>query len=103
MDDVAKHTTKQDCWTVVDGKVLNVTKYLENAEHPSGELGCGSDATADFNRNHAPTVIDKLSPYVIGTLSDGGHVAAAPAAKMLWNKNSLAKADELTHIRNAPC
>merc|ERR1712100_641945 len=36
MAEVAKHTTKDDCWVVVSGQVLNVTKFL--GEHPGGEL-----------------------------------------------------------------
>merc|ERR1719230_1576696 len=28
MDEVAKHTSKSDCWVVVDGQVLDVTKFL---------------------------------------------------------------------------
>merc|ERR1740121_258500 len=36
MEEVAKHTTKADCWVVVNGEVLNVTNFL--SEHPGGEL-----------------------------------------------------------------
>merc|ERR1712151_1154961 len=36
MAEVAKHITKDDCWVVVSGQVLNVTKFL--GEHPGGEL-----------------------------------------------------------------
>merc|ERR1712048_1023400 len=51
MAEVAKHTTKTDCWVVVSGQVLNVTKFL--GEHPGGELAiltfAGKDATEEFN------------------------------------------------------
>merc|ERR1719353_511138 len=47
MAEVAKHTTKSDCWVVVSGQVLDVTKFL--GEHPGGELAIltfgGKDAT----------------------------------------------------------
>jgi len=36
LEEVAKHTTKTDCWVVVNGEVLNVTSFL--SEHPGGEL-----------------------------------------------------------------
>ncbi|CAE7231722.1 CYTB5-D [Symbiodinium natans] len=36
LTEVAKHSSKTDCWVVVDGQVLNVTKFL--SEHPGGEL-----------------------------------------------------------------
>merc|ERR1712194_314815 len=32
LDEVAKHATKEDCWVVIDGKVLDVTKFLP--DHP---------------------------------------------------------------------
>merc|ERR1719504_309728 len=88
LDEVAKHVTKEDCWVVVDGQVLNVTKFLP--DHPGGELAiltfAGKDATAEFNMIHPPDVIGKYAPdAVIGMIGAGGPapaaaVAAAPAA-----------------------
>merc|ERR1712187_773580 len=75
MAEVAKHTTKDDCWVVVSGQVLNVTKFL--GEHPGGELAiltfAGKDATEEFNMIHPPDVIGKYAPdAVIGVLGGGG-------------------------------
>merc|ERR1719160_2402662 len=86
MEEVAKHTTKEDCWVVVAGEVLNVTKFLP--DHPGGELAIltfvGKDATAEFNMIHPPDVIGKYAPdAVIAPLSTGAPAAAvegAPAA-----------------------
>ena len=54
MEEVAKHTSKPDCWVVVDGQVLDVTSFL--GEHPGGELAiltfAGKDATEEFNMIH---------------------------------------------------
>ena len=51
MTEVAKHSSKTDCWVVVDGQVLDVTSFL--SEHPGGELAiltfAGKDATEEFN------------------------------------------------------
>ena len=51
MEEVAKHTSKSDCWVVVSGQVLDVTSFL--SEHPGGELAiltfAGKDATEEFN------------------------------------------------------
>merc|ERR1712039_183164 len=91
MAEVAKHITKDDCWVVVSGQVLNVTKFL--GEHPGGELAiltfAGKDATEEFDMIHPPDVIGKYAPDavigVVGTAAQaapaGGAVKAAPAAK----------------------
>merc|ERR1719156_135838 len=75
MEEVAKHTTKTDCWVVVSGQVLNVTSFL--SQHPGGELAIltfgGKDATEEFNMIHPPDVIPKYAPdAIIGTLGEGG-------------------------------
>merc|ERR1719408_673544 len=61
MSEVGKHTTKEDCWVVLNGAVLDVTKFLP--DHPGGELAiltfAGKDATAEFDMIHPPDVIDK--------------------------------------------
>merc|ERR1719428_859876 len=80
MEEVAKHTTKGDCWVVVAGEVLDVTKFL--GEHPGGELAIltfgGKDATEEFNMIHPPDVIPKYAPYApIGALGE----AKAPKVK----------------------
>merc|ERR1712196_124617 len=58
LEEVAKHTTKSDCWVVVAGQVLNVTSFL--SQHPGGELAIltigGKDATEEFNMIHPPDV-----------------------------------------------
>merc|ERR1719156_59946 len=79
MEEVAKHVTKTDCWVVVSGQVLDVTKFL--GEHPGGELAiltfAGKDATEEFNMIHPPDVIGKYAPdAVIGELGGGGGDAA---------------------------
>merc|ERR1712007_403517 len=75
MDEVAKHTTKGDCWVVVAGDVLNVTNFL--SQHPGGELAiltfAGKDATEEFDMIHPPDVIEKYAPdAIIGKLGEGG-------------------------------
>merc|ERR1719353_2735836 len=75
MEEVAKHTTKTDCWVVVSGKVLDVTSFL--SEHPGGELAiltfAGKDATEEFNMIHPPDVVGKYAPdAIIGEIGAGG-------------------------------
>merc|ERR1719162_646619 len=84
LEEVAKHTTKNDCWVVVDGNVLDVTSFL--SQHPGGELAiltfAGKDATEEFNMIHPPDVIGKYAPEaIIGKVGTGAPAgAAAPAA-----------------------
>merc|ERR1719359_869046 len=77
MAEVAKHTTKSDCWVVVADQVLNVTNFL--SQHPGGELAiltfAGKDATEEFNMIHPPDVIGKYAPDVtIGAVGGGDGV-----------------------------
>merc|ERR1719195_1200349 len=54
VEEVAKHTTKEDCWVILHGRVLNATSFL--SQHPGGELAiltfAGKDATAEFDMIH---------------------------------------------------
>lgn len=55
MDEVAQHATPDDCWTVIDGHVYDMTSFL--GRHPAGERAierlCGRDGTRDFNGEHS--------------------------------------------------
>ncbi|PRW33296.1 cytochrome b5 domain-containing RLF-like [Chlorella sorokiniana] len=55
MEEVAQHASKDDCWTVLRGKVYNITHYLRF--HPGGVplllKIAGKDGTALFNKYHA--------------------------------------------------
>lgn len=74
MVEVAKHNTPEDCWSVVDGKVVDLTSYID--QHPGGagfiKLLCGQDGTKAFLGEHSgqQTPMAQLDALVIGTLSD---------------------------------
>merc|ERR1711990_101050 len=81
VEEVAKHNTKNDCWVILGGKVLDVTSFL--GQHPGGELAiltfAGKDATEEFDMIHPPDVVGKYAPdAIIGVVGVPG--AAAPAA-----------------------
>merc|ERR1719181_2582380 len=83
LEEVAKHITKDDCWVVVNGQVMNVTNFLK--DHPGGELAiltfAGKDASEEFNMIHPPDVIGKYAPdAVIGQLGAGASNTVAAAA-----------------------
>ncbi|KAI0823323.1 fumarate reductase [Trametes gibbosa] len=71
VEEVKKHNKKDDCWVIIDGKVLDVTAFMP--DHPGGEkailLYAGRDATEEFNMLHDPKVIPRYAPEaVIGSL-----------------------------------
>lgn len=69
--EVAKHSTKEDCWIIIQGKVYDVTKFIP--KHPGGSLiyvKPGGDVTQLFNSYH-PQYVDKmLSKFEVGTVKD---------------------------------
>lgn len=70
MEEVAQHKTKNDCWTVWQGKVYDITSYIKS--HPGGNkimAGAGKDCTELFNKYHhwvnANFIIGKLQIGVL--------------------------------------
>ncbi|CAF2035896.1 unnamed protein product [Brassica rapa] len=69
--EVSQHTTNQDCWIVIDGKVYDVTKFLD--DHPGGDevilTSTGKDATDDFEDvGHSSTAKAMLDEYYVGDI-----------------------------------
>lgn len=76
MDEISTHNSQQDCWTVIEGNVYDVTSFIP--DHPGGErilAACGIDATDLFTgkspmgRMHSQVARSILSKLQIGTLS----------------------------------
>lgn len=47
--DVAKHNSKTDCWTIIEGNVYDLTSYINR--HPGGSViaeACGIDGSELF-------------------------------------------------------
>ncbi len=74
-EELSKHSTKDNCWLAIKGKVYDVTSFINS--HPGGETiieGCGKDATTLFlNRPggkgpHPPRAQSLLPQYEIGEL-----------------------------------
>ena len=78
LTEVAEHSTPEDCWLAIEGKVYDVTGYIADGIHPGGEaifLGCGKEATDLFNEipgegePHSERARGFLPNFEIGTLA----------------------------------
>ncbi len=73
MSEIRTHNLENDCWTIHNGKVYDITEYLPY--HPGGVkklmLGAGADCTELFNKYHRWVNIDGfLGKHCIGILGD---------------------------------
>lgn len=70
-EELKLHRTKEDCWTSINGKVFNITPYIDF--HPGGVdeiMKCaGRDGTSLFNKYHSWVNADRmLEKCLIGML-----------------------------------
>jgi len=69
-DEVAKNTTEDSLWFIIDSKVYDVTDFVD--AHPGGESVlkqvAGTDATEAFYNLHRQEVLQKYSSLCIGTI-----------------------------------
>ncbi|XP_057454877.1 cytochrome b5-like [Lotus japonicus] len=86
-EDVALHNHKKDCWIIINGKVYDVTPFLD--DHPGGDealiTATEKDATIDFEDvGHSDSAIEMMEQYFVGEVdtntlpSKGGSSSAAP-------------------------
>ncbi|KAK3035959.1 hypothetical protein RJ639_031382 [Escallonia herrerae] len=73
MQEAAQHNTKEDCWVVIDGKVYDVSTYLD--EHPGGDdvllATTGKDATDEFeDAGHSKTARELMENFCVGELEE---------------------------------
>ncbi len=74
MEQLAMHNTDDDCWMAINGKVYDVTDYVD--KHPGSDSileGCGREATELFETRpmgsgtpHSDNARQKLDDYEIG-------------------------------------
>ncbi len=81
-EEVAKHNSKEDCWTIVSGNVYDISDYI--SQHPGGNVivqSCGNDGTALFEKRktsegdsigsgtpHSSQAQLQLEDYLVGPL-----------------------------------
>ncbi|KAG0570030.1 hypothetical protein M758_6G128500 [Ceratodon purpureus] len=71
LEEVSVHNHAKDCWLVIDGKVYDVTKFLD--DHPGGDevllSATGKDATDDFEDvGHSTSARDMMEEYYVGEI-----------------------------------
>ncbi|MBP7671095.1 cytochrome b5 domain-containing protein [Candidatus Gracilibacteria bacterium] len=72
MEEIAKHADKESCYSAIDGKVYDLTAWMD--KHPGGAGNilkiCGKDGTEAFSGKHEGSAQAKatLPNYLIGEL-----------------------------------
>merc|ERR1719246_407481 len=94
MDEVAKHSTKEDCWVVLYGKAYDLTKF--GRVHPGGAAlifdNAGKDATALFDPIHPKDIMEKLlKPALTMGIVDPGTIRPEHVAKLPEKKKAAPK------------
>ncbi|KAF8392030.1 hypothetical protein HHK36_022370 [Tetracentron sinense] len=71
LEQVSDHNNSKDCWLIINGKVYDVTKFLE--DHPGGDdvllSATGKDATDDFEDvGHSSSARAMMDEYYVGEI-----------------------------------
>jgi len=79
LEELKTHNKEFDCWTAYNGKVYNITQYMQY--HPGGVkqlmAGAGKDCTKAFNKFHAWVNVDNiLAKCYVGPLMEASHAVA---------------------------
>ncbi|TYJ00550.1 hypothetical protein E1A91_A13G093200v1 [Gossypium mustelinum] len=99
MQEAAQHNTKDDCWIVIDGKVYDVTSYLD--EHPGGDdvvlESTGKDATDDFeDAGHSKSAKELLQSFCIGELDTSSPII--PELEISSKKEAVKYSEKLMDL-----
>ncbi len=78
LEEVAQHATKDDCWTIIDGEIFDLTSITKAGTHTGGpviEKACGTDGSALFNDRsgkgpHPEKAENTLDGLMIGILAE---------------------------------
>lgn len=76
-DEVARHKLPSDCWLVIDGRVYDVTGYIDRHNDFDYDISrhCGTDASALWRNkpgtgdSHSPKAERLLKKYGLGPLT----------------------------------
>ncbi|OAG05520.1 uncharacterized protein CC84DRAFT_1090333 [Paraphaeosphaeria sporulosa] len=90
--EVASHSTRDDLWIVIHGKVYNVTEYVR--DHPGGvdvliDLA-GKDATEGYDDvGHSEDADEILHSYLVGIAADSNKARKTKAVKLVQQSSPL--------------
>lgn len=86
-EEIAKHSTKADCYLIVKGAVYSVSSFIDS--HPGGAQKimeqCGGEATALFSAIHSNFAWNLLKNYYIGNV--GASINTAVINTVNTNQN----------------
>ncbi|KAA8529314.1 hypothetical protein F0562_033887 [Nyssa sinensis] len=99
MQEASQHNSKDDCWVVIDGKVYDVSSYLD--EHPGGDdvvlAATGKDATEEFeDAGHSKSARELMETFCIGELDPSS--PAIPELEISSKKESTEISKTLVNL-----
>lgn len=106
VDEVKKHNSATDCWSIVDGNVYDLSNWVYS--HPGGSARiisiCGKDGSASFSGQHSnsSSAKSRLKGFELGKLEAESKAAtpttSTPVTKLL--STFLNEADTLLKQKN---
>ncbi|XP_041008809.1 cytochrome b5 [Juglans microcarpa x Juglans regia] len=95
--EVSEHNDPKDCWLVIEGKVYDVTKFLD--DHPGGEdvllSATGKDATDDFEDvGHSSSARAMMEEFYVGDIDSStipAEVKYTPPKQPHYNQDKTAE------------
>jgi len=73
LEELSKHTKKDDVWVSLNGQVLDVTKWVKF--HPGGEMAimtrAGTDVSSEWNALHSSGTLERAMKASIGPKAKG--------------------------------
>ena len=105
-DEVKKHNSADDCWSIIDGNVYDLTNWVES--HPGGNERitaiCGKDGTSSFLGKHSNSNSAKsqLTRFELGKLAAAATAATPTPTTQATKQLSafLSEADALIKQKN---
>ena len=106
LDEVKKHNSAGDCWSIIDGNVYDLTNWVES--HPGGKERitaiCGKDGTSSFLGKHSNSNSAKsqLNRFELGKLVVAATTATPTPTTQATKQLSvfLSEADALIKQKN---